>query len=61
MTYIDYLINDAKQIGAVAVKVQRAEWGGYYVTILGGRVSEIFETEALAKVKANEYIARIIG
>lgn len=58
---IDMLIKDAKQIGAAAVKVQHAEWGGYYVTILGGRVSEIFETESEAQVRANEYITRIIG
>lgn len=59
-TYIDRLIEDAKPIGAKAVAVKPAEWGGYYVTILGGRVSEIFETEAAAQACANEFVQQIV-
>lgn len=59
-TMTELLIEDAKPYGAKAVAVKPAEWGGYYVTILGGRVSEIFETEAAAQACANEFVQQIV-
>ena len=59
MTMTEMLIKDAKAIGASAVTVRQAEWGGWYVAILGGRVSQIFGTQAEAQGAASEFIAKV--
>jgi hypothetical protein len=59
MTMVELLIKDAKAIGASAVTVRQAEWGGWYVAILGGRVSQIFDTQDEAQCAASEFITKV--
>lgn len=58
---LERLISDARTIGAAAVAVVESEWGGWYVAILGGRVSQVFATQDEAQTAANGFIAQVVA